>query len=85
LDHERVRLDAEGRNRRHIYFEKNRVDNPVQWRVQQMIIDTEGKNDWVAEFTLDLGPPRKRGAPEIVLVGCGPLGERIGAARWRRI
>ena len=85
LDHERVRLDAEGRNRRHIYFEKNRVDNPVQWRVQQMLIDTEGKNDWVAEFTLDLGLSRERGAPEIVLVGCGPLGECIGAARWRRL
>jgi hypothetical protein len=50
-----------------------------------MIIDTEGKNDWVAEFTLDLGPSRERAAPEIVLVGCGPLGECIGAARWRRI
>ena len=80
-----MRLDAEGRNRRHIYFEKNRVENPVQWRVQQMIIDTEGKNDWVVEFTLDHSLAMERGAPEIVLVGCGPLGECIGAARWRKV
>jgi hypothetical protein len=84
LEHERPRLDAEGRNRRHIYFDKKGGESPGHWKVQQMIVDTEGKNDWVAEFTLDPGLSRERGAPEIVLVGCGPLGERIGAARWRR-
>jgi hypothetical protein len=84
LDHERVRLDAEGRNRRHIYFKKNGWESSAEWRIQQMIVDTEGKNDWVAEFTLDFGLSGEHGAPEIVLVGCGPFGECIDAARWRR-
>ena len=84
LDHERVRLDAEGRNRRHTYFDKVAEHTGSGWRVQQMLVDQEGKNDWVLEFMVDPKISRERGAPCLVLTGCGPFGESIGVARWRK-
>jgi hypothetical protein len=80
LEHQRVRLDAEGRNRRHIYFEKDQRD---EWRIQQMIIDPQDKNDWVIEFIMNLERSRQLGVPSLVLSGCGPLGELINVTRWR--
>jgi hypothetical protein len=79
-NHQRVRLDAEGRNRKHLYFLKDQRD---EWRVQQMIVDPEDKNDWVIEFMVDLKQSRERSVPNIVLSGCGPLGELINVTRWR--
>jgi superfamily II DNA/RNA helicase len=79
-DHQCVRLDAEGRNRRHTYFLKDQKD---AWRMQQMIVDPEGKNDWVIEFHVNLRRIRECGLPSLSLSGCGPLGELIDVNRWR--
>lgn len=80
VDHQRMRLDAEGRNRRHIYFTKDQRD---EWRIQQMLIDPDDKNDWVVEFIVDLKRSKERGIPCLVLAGCGPFGQCIDATRWR--
>jgi hypothetical protein len=40
-------------------------DDKKTWRIQQMLIDPEEKNDWVAEFELDL--PQSRAAAEPIL------------------
>jgi superfamily II RNA helicase len=63
-DHGTPRLDAEGRNLRHTYV----VPGEGEWTVQQMLVDAEGWNDWVAEFRVDLPASRDAGAPVMELV-----------------
>ncbi len=67
MDHRGPRLDAEGRNLRHTYVLPG-------WRVQQMLVDEAGDNDWVAEFQVDLDASRKAGEPVMTL-------ERLGTYR----
>jgi superfamily II RNA helicase len=61
----RIRLDPEARNARHTYVE------PKTWRVQQMLVDPEEANDWVAEFRVDLELSRERGEPVLHFVRIG--------------
>jgi superfamily II RNA helicase len=51
-DHERICLDPEARNARHTYVVPG--EDKKSWRAQQMLVDPEGHNDWVAEFLVDL-------------------------------
>ena len=44
------------------------------WRVQQMLVDPEGHNDWVAEFEVDLVESSKSGEPVMKLRRLGSLG-----------
>jgi hypothetical protein len=37
-------------------------DAAAIWRVQQMLIDADGHNDWVMELNIDLAASRERGA-----------------------
>jgi hypothetical protein len=69
----RLRLDPEARNARHTYIEPG--DSPAQWRVQQMLLDPEEFNDWVAEFVVDLPASRASGKPSLSLARLGPLVE----------
>jgi hypothetical protein len=60
LEHSDIRLDPEGRNLRHTYVmpeEEGRA-----WIVQQMLVDPDDRNDWVAEFRIDLEASRACGA-----------------------
>jgi superfamily II RNA helicase len=70
-EHERICLDPEARNLRHTYV----VPSPDRrtWRVQQMLVDPEGHNDWVAEFEADLPASRKAREPVVQLVRLGSL------------
>jgi len=67
----RLRLDPEGRNRRHTYVDADSV--PGCWRVEQMLIDAEEVNDWMATFHVDLEASRIAGEPALRLVRIGPL------------
>ena len=49
------------RNMRHTYVTP--AEDKQWWRVQQMMVDTEGDNDWVAEFEVSLAESRKAGEP----------------------
>ena len=43
------------------------------WRVQQMLVDPEESNDWVAEFEVDLGQSRTKKEPVLRLRKIGGL------------
>ena len=71
LDHDRICLDPEARNLRHTYITPS--EDKKQWRVQQMLIDPDQSNDWVAEFQVDLAKSRETGEPAMQLIKLGPL------------
>jgi superfamily II RNA helicase len=66
-----LRFDPEARNARHTYVTGD-ADQPT-WRVQQMLVDQEMANDWVAEFEVDLEASRLRQQPAIWLTKIEPL------------
>jgi len=71
VGHERLRLDPEARNTRHTYVSPS--DDGEVWRVQQMLVDPEMTNDWVAEFEIDLAKSREADEPVIQLRRLGIL------------
>ncbi|MGP8199276.1 MAG: DEAD/DEAH box helicase [Limisphaerales bacterium] len=71
-EHERICLDPEARNARHTYVTPS--EDKKTWRVQQMLIDPKGHNDWVAEFEVDLGESRKTSEPVMKLRRLASLG-----------
>jgi hypothetical protein len=69
--HERLRLDPEARNVRHTHVTPS--DDGQTWRVEQMLVDPEMDNDWVAEFAVDLAASREADEPVIQLRRLGSL------------
>jgi hypothetical protein len=69
--HGRLCLDPEARNARHTYVTPS--DDGRSWRVQQMLVDPDGLNDWVAEFDVDLAASRQANEPVMVLQRMGAL------------
>lgn len=72
IEHERICLDPEARNRRHTYITPS--EDKQTWRVQQVLVDPEGHNDWTAEFTVDLAAARQAGEPVMSLRRVAALG-----------
>ena len=70
-EHERICLDPNARNLRHTYVLPS--EDKCTWRVQQMLVDPEEHNDWVAEFEVDLGQSRQSGEPFLRLIRVGSL------------
>ncbi len=70
-DHKYIRLDPEARNARHTYVLS--AEDKKTWRVQQMLVDPEDHNDWVAEFEVDLANSREAGEPKLRLRRIGTL------------
>jgi hypothetical protein len=70
-DHQRICLDPNARNSRHTYVTPS--EDKKTWRVQQMLIDPEEHNDWVAEFEVDLTASREKGEPVMTLRKIGTL------------
>jgi hypothetical protein len=70
-EHTRLRLDPEARNLRHTHVAP--ADDRRSWRVQQMLVDAEDLNDWVAELEVDLAASRETGEPVIRLLRLGSL------------
>jgi hypothetical protein len=71
VDHERLCLDPNARNIRHTYVLP--AEDKKTWRVQQMLVDPEEHNDWVAEFEVDLAESRTLGEPFLRLRRLGSL------------
>src|SRR5690242_6586517 len=69
--HERICLEPEARNIRHTYVLP--AEDRKSWRVQQMLVDPEGHNDWVVEFDVDLNESRQLGEPALRLRRIGSL------------
>jgi hypothetical protein len=71
VEHGPVRFDPEARNLRHTHVSD--ADERRAWRVQQMLVDPEMHNDWVAEFDVDLDEARRAGRPGLRLVRLASL------------
>ena len=71
LEHQRLCLDPNARNLRHTYVLPS--EDQRHWRVQQVLVDPEEHNDWVAEFEVDLAQSRAAGEPSIRLRRIGSL------------
>ncbi len=69
--HEQLCLDPNARNLRHTYVIPS--EDKRHWRVQQMLIDPDEQNDWVAEFEVDLAQSRADGQPIVRLRRIGSL------------
>jgi superfamily II RNA helicase len=69
--HKWILLTPEARNLRHTYIVKR--EEPVRWRVEQVLVDPEAHNDWVVEFQVDLAASREAGEPRLGLVRIGPV------------
>jgi Domain of unknown function (DUF3516) len=65
-EHKGLRLDPEARNLRHTHV--NSDHGGSSWRVEQMLVDAEGLNDWVLELEVDLGASREAEAPVMKLL-----------------
>jgi superfamily II RNA helicase len=70
-EHQRICLDPNARNSRHTYVLLS--EDKKTWRVQQMLVDPDEHNDWVAEFEVDLLESRNRSEPVIKLIRLGVL------------
>jgi hypothetical protein len=70
-EHERLCLDPNARNARHTYVIA--AEDKKSWRVQQMLVDPQDHNDWVAEFDVDLAESQKCGEPALQLRRIGNL------------
>lgn len=70
-EHERLCLDPEARNLRHTYVLP--AEDGLSWTVQQMLVDPEQHNDWVADFSVNLKDSRAAGEPVLRLNRLGPL------------
>lgn len=70
-EHQRICLDPEARNTRHTYVLP--AEDKRSWRVQQMLVDPEGHNDWVAEFEIDLAASQAKAEPVLRLRRLGSL------------
>ena len=64
-EHQHLCLDPNARNARHTYVLP--AEDKKSWRVQQMLVDPEEHNDWVAEFEVDLAQSRTAGEPVLKL------------------
>ncbi len=64
--HTDIRLDPEARNARHTYVIP--AEDKQSWRVEQVLVDADGHNDWVAEFQVDLAASRAAAEPVLRLV-----------------
>jgi superfamily II RNA helicase len=71
VEHAGPRLDPEARNLRHTHVQP--AEDRTSWRVQQMLVDPEGLNDWVAELEADLASSREAGEPVLRLLRLGSL------------
>ena len=72
VEHERICLDPEARNLRHTYVIPS--EDKRSWKVQQVLVDPEEHNDWLAEFELDLSVCREACEPMLRLTRFGPIG-----------
>lgn len=70
-EHQQLCLDPNARNIRHTYVLP--TEDKKSWRVQQMLVDPEQNNDWVAEFEVSLAESRKIAEPHLMLRRIGPL------------
>jgi hypothetical protein len=71
VGHKRICLDPNARNVRHTYVLPS--EDKKTWRVQQVLVDPEEHNDWIAELEVDLASSRAAEEPVVRLVRFGAI------------
>jgi hypothetical protein len=71
-EHHGPMLNPEGRNLRHTYAKPKQGDENIL-AIQQMLVDEDAANDWVAEFEVDLEASRVCSEPIMDMVYLGLL------------
>jgi hypothetical protein len=71
VEHAAIRFDPEARNLRHTHVSD--APGGAAWRVEQMLVDPDMHNDWVAEFEVVLEESRGAARPVLRLVRLGSL------------
>jgi len=69
--HQHICLDPNARNLRHTYVLP--AEDKKSWRVQQVLVDPDEHNDWIAEFEVDLIRSRTEGDVVLRLLRAGSL------------
>jgi len=69
--HIRLSFEPEARNIKHTYV-NNEQTNFI--KIQQVLVDVNGYNDWMAEFTVDIEASRKSSRPVIKFEKIAPVG-----------
>ncbi len=64
-EHSQLCLNPNARNIRHTYVIPS--EDKTSWKIQQMLVDPEDHNDWVAEFEVNLSESKATGAPVLRL------------------
>jgi len=70
-EHRGMRFDPEARNLRHTHLTEL---NDGRWRVEQVLVDVEALNDWMAVFEVDVMASRSADRPVLWLRDIGPIG-----------
>jgi hypothetical protein len=70
--HDGLRFDPEARNLRHTHVTEY-PDERV-WRIQQVLVDPELNNDWMAEFDVDIESSRRENRPVVRLSSLAEIG-----------
>jgi hypothetical protein len=70
-DHGALRLDPEARNIRHTHVIGDPDDGTL--RVQQVLVDPDLHNDWMAEFVVDLERSRREERPVVHLISIAEI------------
>ena len=65
--HDAIRLDPEARNRRWTFVDERESD----WLVEQVLIDSEERNDWSVRFVVDLPASDEAGHVVMDVEGMG--------------
>jgi superfamily II RNA helicase len=71
LEHQRICLDPNARNQRHTYVVPS--EDKKAWRVEQVLVDPEDHNDWIARFEINLGESRAAKEPRLRLSYVGAI------------
>jgi superfamily II RNA helicase len=71
VEHQQISLNPEARNIRHTYVFPS--EDKKFWRVEQILVDPDEHNDWMAEFEVDLVESKNRKEPVLTLNQIGPV------------
>ncbi|MEI6668080.1 MAG: DUF3516 domain-containing protein [Acidobacteriota bacterium] len=71
VEHQRLRLDPEARNLRHTHVAP--APDQARWTIEQMLVDPEMINDWIAVFDVDVLASRAAQQPVLRLRRLGSL------------
>jgi len=71
VEHPSLRFDPEARNLRHTHVVEHQ--DRRAWKVQQVLVDSEGHNDWMVDVEVDLEASKAANRPVVLLKSLGAI------------